>query len=316
MAKKNGKMAVLMALRHHNRPMTLRELLEILGETFAERTMRRWLNELTSEGVVKKRGQKRNSRYQAVSLPPVRSSFFKREGSSSLQAIDYVQQPLFKRAPVAYNHLWLENYLPNETFYLSPSQRKTMHTEGERNIDNHSSGTYAKKIYNRLLIDLSYNSSRLEGNTYSLLDTERLIFEGVARTDKLDEEEIMILNHKEALHHLIDSAPKIQIDLNETCSLHYLLSDGLVRTSYSGNIRDSGVRIGGSTYVPLENKLEIARLLNLICENAKKIQNPFECSLFLLTQIAYLQPFIDVNKRTSRLSANIPLIKNNLVLVL
>ena len=188
-----------------------------------------------------------------------------------------------------------------------------MNTEGQRGIDNNSAGAYAKKIYHRLLIDLSYNSSRLEGNTYSLLDTERLIFEGAARADKLDEEKIMILNHKEAIRHLVDGAPKIQIDFNEICTLHYLLSDGLITPPHSGNIRDSGVRIGGSTYIPLENKIEIERLLYLICEKAQIIQDPFECSLFLLTHIAYLQPFIDVNKRTSRLSANIPLITHNLV---
>ncbi len=164
-----------------------------------------------------------------------------------------------------------------------------------------------------MLIDLSYNSSRLEGNTYSLLDTERLLFEGAAAEDKLDEEKVMILNHKEAIRHIVDGAPKIQIDLNEICTLHYLLSDGLIPTSYSGKVRDAGVRIGGSTYVPLENKVEIERLLYLICQKAQQIQDPFECSLFLLAQIAYLQPFLDVNKRTSRLSANIPLIKHNLV---
>lgn len=312
MAKKDKKVVVLMALRKHS-PMTLSALLEVLGPEFVERTTRRWLNEMVNEGKVKKIGQKRSTCYQVISLPSERPSFFNMGSSSSVKAIDYVQQPLFKRSPVAYNHQWLENYLPNTTFYLSPSQRKSMSIEGQRGIDNNSAGTYAKKIYHRLLIDLSYNSSRLEGNTYSLLDTERLIFEGAAAADKLDEEKIMILNHKEAIRHLVDSAPKILIDFNEICTLHFLLSDGLITTQYSGKIRDFGVRIGGSTYVPLENKIELDQLLHLICQKAQKIHDPFECSLFLLTQIAYLQPFLDVNKRTSRLSANIPLIKHNLV---
>ena len=313
MAKKDKKMAVLMVLRKNNSPMTLKGLLEALGPDFIERTTRRWLNEMISEGLVKKLGEKRGSHYLAMPQLSKRQSFFDTESSLSKKAIDYVHQPLFKRAPVAYNIQWLENYRPNETFYLSTDQRRVMNTQGRRGIDNNSAGTYAKKIYHRLLIDLSYNSSRLEGNTYSLLDTERLIFEGAAVAGKLDEEKIMILNHKEAIRHLVDGAPKIQIEFNEICTLHYLLSEGLITPQYSGKIRDYGVRIGGSTYVPLENKTEIERQLQIICQKAQQIQNPFECSLFLLCQIAYLQAFLDVNKRTSRLSANIPLIKHNLV---
>lgn len=89
-------------------------------------------------------------------------------------------------------------------------------------------GTYAHQLYNRLLIDLSYNSSRLEGNTYSLLDAPRLLLEGKSAEGKLDEEKIMILNHKEAIAHLLRNAGRIHIDTNEICTLHYLLSDGLV----------------------------------------------------------------------------------------
>lgn len=312
MAEKDKKMAVLMALRKCNHPITLKDLLATLGPGFVERTIRRWLKEMVSDGLVKKIGEKRSSHYQATSTP-AHSFFLNTDIASSIKSIEYVRQPLFKRAPKAYNRQWLEDYVPNKTFYLSQTQRKTMKTEGQRGIDHNSAGTYAKKIYHRLLIDLSYNSSRLEGNTYSLLDTERLIFEGAAAENKLDEEKVMILNHKEAIRHLVDGAPKIEIDFNEICTLHFLLSDGLISTSYSGKVRDAGVRIGGSTYVPLENKIKIERLLQLICQKARKIQDPFECSLFLLTQIAYLQPFLDVNKRTSRLSANIPFIKHNLV---
>jgi Fic family protein len=112
---------------------------------------------------------------------------------------------------------------------------------------------------------------------------------------------------------LIDTAPNLKIDFNEICTLHYLLSDGLVLPQYSGKIRDHGVRISGSTYIPLENPKEIEKQLKRICAKATKIQNPFETGIFLLTHIAYLQAFIDINKRTSRLSANIPLIKSNAV---
>jgi len=164
-----------------------------------------------------------------------------------------------------------------------------------------------------LLIDLSYNSSRLEGNTYSLLDTERLIFEGVSVAGKLDEEKIMILNHKEAIRHLVDQASMIQIDENEIFTLHYLLADGLILAKYAGKVRDHSVRIGQSTYFPYAHSAKLISQLKLITDKANNIVDPFEQSVFLLVHIAYLQAFADVNKRTARLSANIPLIKHNYV---
>ena len=263
---------------------------------------------MISEGVVIKEGSKKATRYKAaiISEPVI---FNER----SITAINYVRQPIFMRTPVAYNKEWLAQYQLNKTFYLTEKQRERMHAHGQRGSEKNSAGTYARKIYNKLLIDLSYNSSRLEGNTYSLLDTERLILEGTSAEDKLDGEKIMILNHKEAIRHLIDLAPKIKIEFNEICTLHFLLSDGLIPTHYSGKMRDHGVRIGASTYIPLENKLELEDQLNKICQIASQILDPFEQSFFLLTHIAYLQAFTDVNKRTSRLSANIPLIQNNLV---
>jgi Fic family protein len=174
-----------------------------------------------------------------------------------------------------------------------------------------AAGTYAKKIYNRLLIDLSYNSSRLEGNTYSWIETERLLLEGISSEHKLDEERVMILNHKEAIRFLVDQAQKISPSVASIKTLHYLLSDGLVPPADSGQVRKNAVRISGTTYSPLESSKALETILGKISKTALKIINPFEQSLFLLTHLAYLQAFIDVNKRTSRLAANIPLIKGN-----
>ena len=144
---------------------------------------------------------------------------------------------------MVYNTQWLYEYHPNHTFYLPTHDREKMRAQGKRGVDKNSAGAYARKIYNRLLIDLSYNSSRLEGNTYSLLDTERLIFEGASAEGKLDAEKVMILNHKEAIHHLVEAAARIEIDFNEICTLHFLLSDGLVPPQYSGKVRDYGVQL-------------------------------------------------------------------------
>lgn len=290
-----------MLLRQQKAPIDTPEILRQLGEAYSERSVRRWLKEMIEEGAVEKYGEKRATKY-AVKL-----------ALNAKEAEHYIHQPLFERKPANYNVEWLESYIPNQTYYLSPAIQEHLTQAGKRALNNEIAGTYARKIHNRLLIDLSYNSSRLEGNTYSLLETEKLLLEGRASEDKLDEEKIMILNHKEAIRYLIDNAARLEISFNEICTLHYLLSDGLVQHQYSGKIRDYPVRIAASVYSPLDNQNQIKNILETICHKAQLIKNTFEQSFFLLVHIAYLQGFVDVNKRTSRLSANIPFIKNNFV---
>jgi len=316
MAFSDKQLAVLELLKRQKTPVGLPDLLKLLDESVPDRTVRRWLSLMVEAGVVEKTGQKRGTRYRAlpekqtaVATAPLDEIF----SAQSQIAIEAVKQPIFKKQPVTYHLDWLRSYKPNQDFYLGASLRSHLFEKGFR-ADNHNvAGTYARKIHNRLLIDLSYHSSRLEGNTYSQIDTEKLIIEGVTIEGKLDEERVMILNHKEAIRHLIDSAKTITIDADQICTLHYLLADGLVGNQHAGKFRDQGVRIGASTYVPLENKTQLQTNLDEICRLAQMINDPYEQSFFLLTHIAYLQAFVDVNKRTSRLSANIPLIIHNLV---
>lgn len=302
------KMAVLEILRQQGKPIALADLLGQLEPNSKERTVRRWLSELSDEGLVEKIGQKKSTRYLAIS-----SGISDNFASSSRKAIEYVQQPIYNRKPVTYNEEWLERYIPNETTYTSLQIRNEFNRAGKRSKDNEPAGTYAHHIYTRLLIDLSYNSSRLEGNTYSLIDTQRLLIKGEGATDKLDEEKIMILNHKEAIRYLVEKAENIEVTKETTCTLHYLLTDGLVPAEHAGKVRNHGVRIGGSTYIPIEDPRRLELQLQKICAKGAKIHDPFEQSIFLLAHISYLQAFTDGNKRTARLSANIPLIKNNFV---
>lgn len=312
MKKSTKKLAVLSILQTQAVPLKLSEILNLLESDYPERTVRRLLSEMIAEEIITKTGNKRSTLYQAnkSSINEDPQIAFNDKSTGTL---GYINQPLFERNPTTYDEKWLEKYIPNKTFYLNNTIRIQLMNAGDKNKMHLPAGTYAKQIYNRLLIDLSYNSSRLEGNTYSLLDTESLILEGKEAPDKLDEEKIMILNHKEAIAYLINNANRIQMDFNTICTLHFLLSDGLIETKYAGKIRDHGVRISGSVYVPWENPKKIQHQLNLICEKASQIQNPFEQSIFLLIQISYLQAFVDVNKRTARLAANISLIKNNLI---
>ena len=232
---------------------------------------------------------------------------------AALDAMAYLRQPLFQRQPVAYDVDWLAAYEPNHTTYFLADEVAQLEAQGTRASIDDPAGTYARRIYNRLLIDLSYHSSRLEGNTYSLPDTERLVLEGRRADGKLDLETVMIINHKEAIRHLVDQSLQRGIGYDEILTLHYLLSEALVSSEHSGAVRDHGVRVGASTYMPLDDRARLQRQLHMVAEKAAAIANPYEQSLFLLIHIAYLQAFADVNKRTSRLCANIPLLRHNLV---
>lgn len=312
MLNEENKTAALNLLKEQNYPVSLSDLLKILGPAYSERTVRRWLAEWADKGMIVKQGKKRSTRYLAIkekTAEPTNIYF----SSASQNIISQIKTPYAMRKLVTYQSGWLDEYRPNIDFYLSSKQRDELEEIGSRAKKYKIAGTYARQIYNRLLVDLSYNSSRLEGNTYSLLETEKLVLEGIESPGKLDEEKTMVLNHKEAIRFLVDKCEQVKIEETTICSLHYLLSDGLIAPEYAGKVRDYGVRIGGSTYLPLENPKLLKEHLNKISHKANQIKNPFEKSVFLLAHIAYLQPFADVNKRTSRLSANYPLLHANLV---
>jgi len=314
MSLRDNKMAVLRQLGLESAPISLPNLMEKLGDSFKERSVRRWLNLLILDGEVEKIGQKRGTKYIAIGRKTEEktevSSCF---SSDSQKAIEAVNRPLFERQPIAYVDPWFDSYQPNSDYYIEEVLRDQLRGSGQRTKEQDPAGTYAHQIFNRLIIDLSYNSSRLEGNTYSLLDTERLVLHGDTAKGKLDEEKVMILNHKEAIRYLVENAPRVEVGRNTICTLHYLLSDGLVESAEAGKVRKHGVRISGSTYMPFEDPVRLESQLEKIAAKAALINDPYEQSIFLLIHVSYLQAFIDVNKRTARLSANIPLIKGNLV---
>jgi Fic family protein len=227
--------------------------------------------------------------------------------------LEYVSQDIKAREPVGYDQDFLRSYDPNKTFYLAHDQRKELLSVGRVEAIERPAGTYARNILDRLLIDLSWNSSRLEGNTYSLLETKRLIELGETVTGKAASEAQMILNHKTAIEYIVESADEPQITSQEIRSIHALLSENLLGDpAASGRLRSLNVGIGGSTYLPLENPQVLRECFDLFVEKLNAIEDPFEQSIFSIVHLSYMQAFEDVNKRTARLVANIPLIKANL----
>ena len=323
MPNKAKKLAVLECLESAGGALGVPELLALLPSGYAERSVRRWLRELVDEGSVAKSGRKRGTRYRAVSIGRT-SDVQATEGQapvapavqfslSAQTAIAQIRQPIFLRPPKPYDPDWLASYKPNRTTYFEQGEVEQLAKEGSRASIGDPAGTYPRRIYNRLLIDLSHHSSRLEGNTYSLLDTERLVIEGESAADKMDSETAMILNHKDAIRHLVEQSVHVGVSVEQILTLHYLLADGLVPSKQAGAVRDHAVRIGASTYMPYDDSERLEHELHEIADKAAAIENPYEQSLFLLVHLAYLQAFADVNKRTSRLCANIPLLRHNLV---
>jgi hypothetical protein len=292
-----------------------------------DRTLRRWLGELVHEGLIERSGSHRSTRYRrkqsTQEQQPLAASNTHADlakipnqlvfSSESELLFERIDAPIYTRTPVTYSEEWVASYIPNQSAYLTARQREQLHARGKRSPLYGQAGTYIQKIYNRLLIDLSYNSARLEGNTYTLADTEHLVIEGVSAPGKLDAERIMILNHKEAIRYLVQNVRSLTANEETIRTLHYLLSDSLLAPESAGQIRSDSIGVTGTTYAPLEGKERLTRLLNQVLDTARRINDPFEQSFFLLGHISYLQAFVDVNKRTARLASIIPLITQDYV---
>ena len=309
--------SILEGLALFPRGASLKELNKILTPPFSISALQRRLASLVREGKIEIEGKTRSLRYKLHVLPEMvpKENMSQYQLSFSDAAIELekkVTLPKTGRSPVGYHREFLDRYRPNITRYLSESTSQKLwelgKTEGERPI-----GTYAKQIFHRLLIDLSWNSSRLEGNTYSLLETERLLKSNQPVQGKDLKEAQMILNHKDAIEFLVNSAPEIGINRYTILNLHSLLANDLLpEPEACGRLRSIIVEITQSVYLPLTIPPLIAEMFEQILDAARAIVDPFEQSFFLMVHLPYLQPFEDVNKRVSRLAANIPLIQQNL----
>lgn len=297
-----------------------------LGDWISRRSLQRKLAELQGKGLLKQAGEGKATTYyladrQSATVTPQGASLTMEAGSvfalplsaAGEEVFTYLSRPVIERPPVGYRREFLEAYRPNETRYLSAEVCEHLHRIGRTSAGERPAGTYARQIVDRLLIDLSWASSRLEGNTYSLLETERLIGEGQAAVGKDQTETQMILNHKAAIEFLIGSADEVGFNRYTILNLHALLSDNLLpNPAACGRLRDIPVGIGRSSYLPLAMPQLIEELFAQVLDTAEAIRDPFEQAFFVMVHLPYLQPFEDVNKRVSRLAANIPLIRQNL----
>lgn len=298
------------------------------GTELPERTLLRRLNVLVQAGRIEPVGQGPATRYRMRARPtPVAAPITPHRPANATAdddpyvplspegaaVRDLIRRPMMERIPVGYERAWVEAYRPGVDWLLPDAMRAQLHELGRTPDPERPAGTYAREILNRLLVDLAWASSRLEGNTYSRLDTQVLIEFGQRADGKDVEEAQMILNHKRAIEFLVDDAEHIGFTPSVIRAIHAALSENLLGDQADeGRLRQHAVQITGTQYVPTAIPQVIEDAFRLILQKASAIPDPFEQAFFAMVHLPYLQPFADVNKRTSRLAANLPLIAANL----
>ncbi len=308
--------SVIRAVRGFRQGATLDDVRNALGAPPPRRTLQRRLSILVTQKRLLPVGNGSARRYRVPDQESKPGNRVDHSGSLPLtpeaEAVRrLVTGSIQQRRPVGYDRAFLDNYRPNDSFYLPPETRAHLAILGAAPTERLPPGTYLRHVFNRLLIDLSWNSSRLEGNTYSLLETEQLLEFGRNAEGKDLREAQMILNHKAAIELLVDASTEIGINRFTVCNLHALLAQNLLDPQACGRIRSKAVGITGTVFHPLEGPQVIAECFDQVLQTASAIDDIFEQAFFVMVHLPYLQPFEDVNKRVSRLAANIPLVRAN-----
>ncbi len=295
----NTQTEILRYLREH--PKASRSAIENgIAPKISRATMQRFLNELIQTSKIQTIGTGRATRYQLtieaqITLPIDLETYFALETDER-----HIQTHFnFDLMPHLKN---IVLFTEEEAQKLEVAQKVFRHNLWEL------SKTQYRKEMERLGIDLSWKSAQIEGNTYSLLETERLLKEKEAARGKTREEAVMLLNHKKALDYILDKPDDFkQLSILHIEEIHALLMEDF---GVERNIRQRRVGITGTNYQPLDNAFQIREALEdaVLLVNSK--ENVFEKALLTLALLSYIQAFVDGNKRTARIASNAVLIAN------
>lgn len=261
--------------------------------------MKRLLSEAVKNGMIAVGGRGRASRYKITPKAHLLRTY---------DVDEYFKKEIDERTvQTSFNFDLLENLLPKVELFAPEELRRldALQRKFTENISKISADSYNAEM-ERLGIDLSWKSSQIEGNTYSLLETERLLRESRQADGKTRQEAVMLLNHKEALRFLLENPDYLQsLSVRRIEDVHSILVRDL---NVERNIRRSRVGITGTNYRPLDNDFQITEAMNLACNLINKRENVFERSMLAILLLSYIQPFADGNKRTSRIVGNAVLI--------
>lgn len=286
----------------HYNPLSSRE--EIAkGIVFegSDATLKRMIAQQVSNGDVVVEGKARATRYklsdQAHLLMPLNLDTY------------FAQDVDDRKVQDSFNFELIKEKLPQVSLFTEEEKvhLAQLQSEFRRHVDEMSPNEYNKEM-ERLGIDLSWKSSQIEGNTYSLLETERLLKESKTADGKTQEEAVMLLNHKYALRFILDNPEYLeQLSVSHIEDIHQLLTKGL---SVDKGIRRRRVGITGTNYRPLDNEFQIREAMRDTCDLINGKSDVFEKALLALVLLSYIQAFSDGNKRTARITSNAILIAN------
>lgn len=278
------------------------EIFEKVSTKISYATLKRSISRLVNENTLKSSGKGKGTKYS------ISDTF------GLLQQIDldsYYGKEIDERdILLEFNFQIITDTLANVQLFSSSELKELNHIqkEFENNISTLSKEEYLKE-FERLAIDLSWKSAQIEGNTYSLLETERLLKEKETAAGKTKEEAVMLLNHKDALDFILESPDYLfPLEVRKIEDIHFILMKEL---KVERNLRTRRVGISGTNYRPLDNEFQIREALELSCKLINKKESVFEKALLALVLISYIQPFMDGNKRTARIVSNAILMNFN-----
>ena len=256
-------------------------------------TLRRDIKGLCTLGFLTSKGKLKSTKYQLTIFGMI---------NTPIDAHKYCGVETDKRKSNTHYNFSLFTEFPNELFSKKEIEDLDMATKLFIEKSQGTSEVIRQKEMERFVIELSWKSSKIEGNTYTLLDTELLLQKGIEAPGHTKNEAVMILNHKKAFQYILDYKEKFQkINVKLIEDVHRLLVSGL---DVSFGLRSKPVGVTGSKYIPLSTPTQINEALNDLCLAIDRINNPQGKALLTLVGISYTQPFEDGNKRTARLVTN------------
>lgn len=292
---------ILRFLQYH--PQSPRnEIAEGVNFTESDTTLKRLLSAQIAAGNIQVTGQGKATRYSLTSachtmMPIDIDTYFLRDQDE-------------RQIQSAFNFELLTEMLPSLSLFTDEEMQQldALQMQFQKNMSGLPPTTYRKEM-ERLGVDLSWKSSQIEGNTYSLLETERLLRESKTADGKTQEEAVMLLNHKYTLRFLLDNKDYLQeLSVRRIEDIQSMLVEGLETEK---GLRHRRVGITGTNYRPLDNEFQIREAIEDTCTIINQRQNVFEKALLALLLISYIQPFTDGNKRTARLVSNGILLAND-----
>jgi len=279
-----------------------KEIFDGLGESFSYATLKRILTDLIANNYLITSGRGKGTKYLLSPayelICPINIQRYYEKEIDERQIIENFNSEIITEVLGKYN-----SFTDSELDKLILLQK-----EYQKNISELSETEYKKEL-ERLAIDLSWKSSQIEGNTYTLLETERLLREKETASGKTKEEAVMLLNHKDALDFIIEHDDYLNpLTVSKVEDIHSILTKEL---AVERNVRKRRVGISGTNYKPLDNEFQIMEALRNSCDVINKKEIIFEKALLALVLISYIQPFMDGNKRTARIVSNAILMNHN-----